>query len=208
MVSEVSFALLVEHREVEWLAVGDSPLVILRLELGEFRGIGILLFAVGIRILLFLLYDFIAFFVILLGFLGDGLRFREHLVLDIFWLLDVQLRVGLKADNSLDLADVLFDREELIHKSEDHLVVDLCKILGIAKALQDHKLLIRSLLSNRLVDEFLDKLLVIVNWTVLVFHELVLDHQVFIELSLLHGFDEFLTHGCLHLNVFLYQLAN
>lgn len=140
-------------------------MVVLRLELWKLWSIWIFfLFWISL-FRSFFLNDFVAVFIVFLWFLRNRFRLREYLIFDILWLLDVELWVSLKANNSFYLANGLLDGKEFVHESKFHLVIDIRKIFRVAKSFQDDKFLIGSLLSDSLVYQFLDQFFIIMDWT-------------------------------------------
>lgn len=123
-------------------AVGNGPLVVRRLESRNL----LLLIVFSRRLLLLLIFISLS---LGLGLFDDGLGELFPLVLEEL----SGLKVELQADDTTDLTDVLLNHEELVHKTELKLVLEVIELVRVADTLKKDVVLVGALLSDGLTDQ-------------------------------------------------------
>lgn len=113
--------------------------------------------------------------VIVLWHIYRGLLLIKLFVLEVFLINEFVLKVELKTDDSLNITDILFDVEKLIHALDLKFVLVIAQLRVVAESLEDHILLVGSLGRDSVLEELHDHALIEVHRRVLGLVELVSD---------------------------------
>ena len=129
-------------RKVAWLLIRNGPLVVSWLE-----------YSLTISWL-----NWVS--VIVLWHIYRNLLLVELLVLEVFLIDELVFKVELETDDSLNITDILFDVEELVHALDFKFVLVIAQLRVVAESLEDHILLVGSLGRDSVLEELHDHTLI------------------------------------------------